>query len=143
MNPVLKWLLYEVKAIIYNFLLSPSLATYSCSLHKSLLIYLFWTKEKANMENIPMNRENIFELIEYRRMDELDIKNILANYIISLIKKKHLRFKGNARKIIASMLLYHPCHRERQWKQIQLCDQCLLYVSGWWEGICGVRRATG
>lgn len=40
------------------------------------------------MGNIPMNRQNIFALIEYRRMDELDIKNILANYIVSLIKKK-------------------------------------------------------
>lgn len=44
-----------------------------------------------------MNRQNILALIEYRMMDELDIKNILANYIVSLIKK-NLRFKGNAKK---------------------------------------------
>lgn len=129
MNPVLKWLLCEVKAIIYNFLLSPFLANYYCPLHNSFLIYLFLPKRKQ----IWVHGKYTNEQTKYFGINRIHKDGWIGyhEYISKLYcqpYKKQLRFKGNARKIIASMI--HSLSllpRRKAMKANKLCDQCLLY----------------
>lgn len=82
MNPIVKQLVSGVKVIIYSFLLSPSLATYSYPLSDSLFIYLFLTTGKANTSKGKIHErtdKNNFVLMEYRRVDGFNIKHVLAN----------------------------------------------------------------